>query len=90
MNKTELVDAVADAADLSKLSAQRAVEAALAAIAGALAAGDAVTLAGFGSFQVKARPARTGRNPKTGEAIAIAATRSAAFKAGKGLKDALN
>ena len=90
MNKTELVDAVAEAADLSKMSAQRALDAALDAIARALAGGDAVTIAGFGTFQVKERPARTGRNPKTGEAISIAASKIAAFKAGKGLKDALN
>jgi DNA-binding protein HU-beta len=90
MNKTELIDAVAEAADISKMSAQRAVDAALEAITRALGSGDAVTIAGFGTFQVKERPARTGRNPKTGEAISIAASKIAAFKAGKGLKDALN
>ena len=89
MNKSDLIDAVADTADLSKLAAARAVDATLAAIGKALAAGDSVALAGFGTFQVKTRPARTGRNPKTGEALAIAESKIPAFKSGKGLKDLL-
>jgi DNA-binding protein HU-beta len=90
MNKADLIDAVAEAADISKMSATRALEGALEAIAKALKNGDTVSLVGFGTFQVKDRPARTGRNPKTGEAIEIAAAKVPAFKAGKGLKDALN
>lgn len=90
MNKSELIDAVAVAADLPKASATRAVEAVFESITAALKAGDSVALVGFGSFVAKARDARTGRNPKTGEAITIAATKVAAFKPGKGLKDELN
>ena len=90
MNKAELIDAVAEAADLSKLSATHAVDATLDAITKALKKGDSVALIGFGTFQAKERPARTGRNPKTGEAIAIPAANVAVFKPGKGLKDALN
>ena len=89
MNKSDLIDAVATEADLSKQAAGRAVDAALAAIGQALAAGDNVTLAGFGTFAAKVRPARVGRNPKTGEQIEIAASKNAAFKAGKALKDLL-
>jgi DNA-binding protein HU-beta len=89
MNKSDLIDAVADAADISKMSATRAVDAVITAIGEALKAGDTVTLAGFGNFQVKVRPARTGRNPKTGEAIAIAESKVPAFKSGKALKDLL-
>ena len=90
MNKAELIDAVATSADLPKASASRAVEAVLTAISTTLKAGDAVSLVGFGTFTVKARQARTGRNPKTGESIAIAASKVPAFKPGKGLKDDLN
>ena len=89
MNKSELVDAVAAGADLPKAAAARAVDAVITAIGDALKAGDSVTLAGFGSFVSKVRPARTGRNPKTGEAIAIAESRVPAFKSGKALKDLL-
>jgi DNA-binding protein HU-beta len=89
MNKSDLIDAVADAADISKMSATRTVDAVISAIGEALKAGDTVTLAGFGSFQAKVRPARTGRNPKTGEAIAIAESKVPAFKSGKALKDLL-
>lgn len=90
MNKSELIDAVAISADLQKASATRAVEAVMESITNALKAGDTVSLVGFGTFAVKARPARTGRNPKTGESINIAATNVPGFKAGKGLKDEVN
>lgn len=89
MNKSELTDAVAAAADLPKAGAGRAVDAVLDAITKALASGEQVSLVGFGTFAVKERAARTGRNPKTGEAIEIAASRQASFKPGKALKDAL-
>jgi DNA-binding protein HU-beta len=90
MNKAELIDAVAEAADLSKASATRALDAALDTITGALKAGDQVTLVGFGTFSVRPRAARTGRNPRTGEAIEIKASNNPGFKAGKALKDAVN
>jgi len=90
VNKTELVDAVAESADLSKASAARAVDAALAAISGSLAQGDQVALIGFGTFLVRDRAARTGRNPRTGDSIEIAAAKIPAFKPGKALKDAVN
>jgi len=90
MNKAELIDAIAEAADVSKMSAGRALDAALDAITRALKQGDQVSIVGFGSFVCKSRPARTGRNPKTGEAIEIAASNVPVFKPGKGLKDALN
>ncbi len=89
MNKSDLVDAVAEAADLSKMSAARAVDAVVAAIGQALKNGDSVALAGFGTFQAKLRPARTGRNPKTGAPIDIPECKIPAFKSGKGLKDLL-
>ena len=90
MNKAELVDLIADKADISKASAARALEAALAGITDALRAGDQVSLVGFGTFAVKQRAERQGRNPKTGELLNIAASRSPGFKPGKGLRDALN
>lgn len=90
MNKAELIDAVADAADISRASAGRAVDGALDAITGALKSGDNVTLVGFGTFTVKDRAARLGRNPRTGEEIQIKASRAPGFKAGKALKDAIN
>ncbi len=90
MNKTELVDAVADASELSKADAARAVDALVSVITGAMKKGDTVTLVGFGTFQVRARAARTGRNPKTGDSITIKASKNPAFKAGKALKDAVN
>ncbi|MEM8498319.1 MAG: HU family DNA-binding protein [Pseudomonadota bacterium] len=90
MNKTELIDAIAESADLSKASAARTLEATLDAITGALQQGDSVALVGFGTFQAKDRAARTGRNPQTGEAMQIPAARVPSFKAGKALKDALN
>jgi DNA-binding protein HU-beta len=90
MNKTELIDAVAAASDLTKADAARAVDAVIASITKALKGGDAVTLVGFGTFQVRARAARTGRNPKTGDTIKIEASNNPSFKAGKALKDAVN
>ena len=90
MNKSELVDHVAESADISKAAATRAVESAIEAITQSLSNGEAVALVGFGTFLVRERAARAGRNPKTGEAIQIAAAKVPAFKAGKALKDALN
>ncbi len=90
MNKAELIDAVADEADISKAAATRAVDAMVNAIAGALKGGDQVSMVGFGSFMVRERAARTGRNPRTGEEIKIAASKMPVFKAGKALKDAVN
>ena len=90
MNKSELIDQVADAADLSRAAASRAVDAALDAIIEALKQSEPVSLVGFGTFQVRERAARKGRNPQTGASIDIAASRAAAFKPGKALKDALN
>lgn len=90
MNKSELTDAIADEADISKASAARALEAALNAIQGSLQNGEPVALVGFGTFSVRERGARTGRNPRTGDEIEIAAAKLPAFKPGKALKDALN
>jgi DNA-binding protein HU-beta len=90
MNKTELIDAVANGAELSKADAARAVDAVIASITAALKKGDSVTIVGFGTFQVRARAARSGRNPKTGDTIQISASKNPAFKAGKALKDAVN
>lgn len=89
MNKTELVDAIAEKAGLTKVQAKAALEATLSAISGSLSTGDAVQLIGFGTFKVNERKARTGRNPKTGEEIQIAATKAPAFVSGKALKDAV-
>jgi DNA-binding protein HU-beta len=90
MNKTELIDAMADSADISKAAAGRAFDAAVAAITEALKNGDQVSLIGFGTFKISERAARTGRNPQTGETIQIKASKSPSFKAGKALKDAVN
>lgn len=90
MNKSELIDLVAEKADISKSTAGDALDAVLEGITGALKAGDSVTFVGFGTFSVSARAARDGRNPRTGETIKIAASNLAKFKAGKALKDALN
>ena len=89
MNKAELIEAVAANADLSKAAAGRALDAALEAITKALKKKDTVTLVGFGTFSVRKRSARIGRNPKTGEEIKIKASRVPGFKAGKALKDAI-
>jgi DNA-binding protein HU-beta len=90
MNKSELIDAIASKGDLSKAQAGQALEALIGAVGDALKAGDSVTLVGFGTFSVKERAARSGRNPKTGETIQIAASKVPGFKAGKGLKDAVS
>ena len=89
MNKTELIAAVAEKADLSKKDAEAAITAAVEAMTGALIEGEKVQLVGFGSFEVKTRAARVGRNPKTGEEIPISEARLPVFKAGKALKDAV-
>lgn len=90
MNKSELVDAIASGADISKASAGRALDAMVDTITETLRKGDQVALVGFGTFSVKDRAARTGRNPQTGKTIEIPAARVPGFKAGKGLKDAVN
>lgn len=90
MNKGELIEAVADSAGLSRAEAGKAVDAVFDSITGALASSESVSLLGFGTFSVKARAARTGRNPRTGEPIQIAASNVPGFKAGKALKDAVN
>ena len=89
MNKTELVAAVATKADLSKKDAEAAVKAVLDAVTEALADGEKVALVGFGTFEVKERAARTGKNPRTGEAIEIPASKIPSFKAGAALKNAV-
>jgi len=89
MNKTELVNAVAEAAELSKKDATKAVEAVFDTILNALKNGDKVQLIGFGNFEVRERAARKGRNPQTGQEIEIPASKVPAFKPGKALKDAV-
>ncbi|MBR51568.1 MAG: DNA-binding protein HU [Gammaproteobacteria bacterium] len=89
MNKSDLVDAVAGSADMSKAEAGRAVDAVLDGISGALSGGDQVSLVGFGTFSVRHRAAREGRNPSTGAPMHIAASNVPGFKAGKALKDAV-
>ena len=89
MNKAQLTEAVAAATDVSKAEAGRAVEATPSAIAGSLAGDDSVSLVGFGTFNVRNRAARMGRNPQTGAAIQIKASKSVGFKAGKALKESL-
>jgi DNA-binding protein HU-beta len=90
MNKAELIDKVAEAADISKATAARALDAVTDSITKELKKGQVVTLVGFGTFTVRKRAARMGRNPRTGEAIKIKASKSPGFKAGKALKDAVN
>jgi DNA-binding protein HU-beta len=90
MNKNDLVNAVAELADLTKANADKATDAVFAAITDALKAGDDVRLVGFGSFSVSDRAAREGRNPRTGETIAIQASKQPKFTAGKALKDTIN
>ena len=90
VNKSELIDAIAESADLSKMSAGRALDAVVEAITASLQKGDPVSLVGFGTFAVKHRPARKGRNPKTGDEIQIKAANVPGFKAGKALKEAVN
>ena len=89
MNKTELINAVAAKAEISKKDAEKALAAVLGSIEDALKAGEKVQLIGFGTFEVKERAARTGHNPKTGEAIEIAAAKVPSFKAGAALKTAI-
>lgn len=89
MNKTELVEAVAQSANLSKADASKAVDAVVETVTNTLKKGDKVTLIGFGTFEVRERAARTGRNPQTGKEIKIAASKVPAFKAGKALKEAV-
>ena len=90
MNKSELIDAIATNADLPKAAAGRALDAMLDAITSTMQKGDSVSLVGFGTFAVKERAARTGRNPQTGAEIQIPAAKVPSFKPGKGLKDAVN
>ena len=90
MNKTEFVGGLAEAAEMSKADALRAIDAAIEIIKKALKKGDTVTLVGFGTFSVRKRAARQGRNPQTGATIKIKASKNPAFKAGKALKDAVN
>ena len=90
MNKAELIEAVAADANLSKADAGRAVDAVVDSITSALSKGQQVSVVGFGTFGVKHRAARSGRNPRTGETIQIAASNVPGFKAGKALKDAVN
>jgi DNA-binding protein HU-beta len=90
VNKTELVEHIAVQADISKAAATRALDSAIAAIQATLRKGDSVSLVGFGSFAVTKRPARKGRNPRTGEEIKIKAAKVPKFRPGKALKDALN
>mgnify|MGYP001179978566 FL=1 len=89
-NKADLIDTIANAADLSKAQAGAALEALLGDITGALSKGERVAIAGFGTFQISERAARQGRNPQTGATIQIAASKNVRFKAGKQLKDAVN
>ena len=90
MNKSELVDSIAADAGLTKADAGRALDAFVDSVTKALKKGDSVSLVGFGTFTVRHRAARTGRNPRTGQTIQIAASNNPAFKAGKALKDAVN
>lgn len=90
MNKAELIDAIAVEAEISKAAASRAVDAMVSSITRALKGGESVTLVGFGTFTVRERAARSGRNPRTGQTIKIAASATPVFKAGKALKDAVN
>jgi DNA-binding protein HU-beta len=90
MNKSELIDAVANAADMTKADATKAIDAFVSVVGDTLKEGDQITLVGFGTFLVRRREARSGRNPRTGDTIQIAASNVPSFKAGKALKDAVN
>ncbi|WP_299232452.1 HU family DNA-binding protein [uncultured Halomonas sp.] len=90
MNKSELIEAIAASADIPKASAARALDAMVDSVTESLKKGDSVSLVGFGTFHVKERAARTGRNPQTGEPIEIKAAKVPGFKAGKALKDSVN
>jgi len=89
MNKSQLIDAIADKANLTKADASRALDAFIDTVSDALKKGDNITLIGFGTFAVKERQERQGRNPRTGEPMTIKAAKIPAFKAGKTLKDAV-
>jgi len=89
MNKSELIQTFADAAGIPKAAAGRAVDALVEAVTGAMRNGDPITLVGFGTFSIRERAARTGRNPRTGEQIKIPASKTPVFKPGKALKDAV-
>lgn len=90
MNKQQLIENISNSADISKVAATKALEAFTSAIQSAMEKNDTVSLIGFGTFSVKSRAERNGRNPKTGETIKIQASKSVGFKAGKNLKDAIN
>jgi DNA-binding protein HU-beta len=90
VNKADMIEQIAQAAEVSKSAAERAVDALVAAVKSSLKKGEMVTLVGFGTFYVSHRKARSGRNPHTGEAMAIAAAKAPKFRAGKALKDAIN
>lgn len=90
MNKAQLIQKIAENGNMTKKDAEVALNAVVAAVADAVAAGEKVQISGFGSFDVKARDARTGRNPKTGEAVEIAASKRVVFSAAQALKDKLN
>ncbi len=90
MNKQELIENIAASADITKAAAGRALDSMISSVTGSLKNGDSVVLVGFGTFSVRDRAARIGRNPQTGEEIQIQAARVPAFKAGKALKDAVN
>lgn len=90
MNKSQLVDKIADGAEISKAAAARALDSFISAVTDALKGGESVALVGFGTFSVRERSARTGRNPQTGKTIQIAAAKVPSFKAGKALKDSVN
>ncbi|MBF0264051.1 MAG: HU family DNA-binding protein [Gammaproteobacteria bacterium] len=90
MNKSELISAISDNANLTKADSGRALDAMITAITDSLKNGEPVTLIGFGTFEVRDRAARSGRNPRTGETIQISASKNPAFKAGKALKEAVN
>lgn len=90
MNKQELIENIAESADITKAAAGRALDSMIDSVTGALKKGDSVVLVGFGTFSVRERAARTGRNPQTGAEIQISAAKVPAFKAGKALKDAVN
>lgn len=90
MNKSELIEAIAASADIPKAAASRALDAMVESVTDSLKKGDSVSLVGFGTFSVKERAARTGRNPQTGQPIEISAAKVPSFKAGKALKDSVN
>lgn len=90
MNKSELIEAIAESADIPKAAAGRALDAMIDSVTDSLKQGDSVALVGFGTFSVKERAARTGRNPQTGKSIEIGAARVPGFKPGKALKEAVN